>query len=267
MVKRVAMSKKKDSFHLKSLEAQNLLGNFTAYDPNGDFLFNCDSKKARWYVKRNLATWINEEKTHFKLNFIPKGNGNRNLGKYFTEYIKNQCVICGTSEHLTKHHVVPSCYKKHFPEMCKSNDHFDVLLICSECHETIEHHYDHRKKELHKPHKGELENEYNHYKELNSLIRTAQKHVDYLDDARKEIMAQKATKINPSITTFDQLLNAELIDIGGSLDNTICQRIVRDEQDNLRNFIISWRELFLEYGQPKFLPNGWLEEYLTHFKF
>lgn len=258
---------KKDNHHLKPLEKQNLLGNFTAYDPNGDFLFNCDSKKARWYVKRNLATWTNEEQTHFKLNFTPKGNGNRELGKYFTEYIKNQCVICGCDSKLTKHHVVPSCYKKHFPEKCKSNDHFDVLLICTECHEKIERAYDDRKKLIHKQHKGSLEHQYNQYKELNSYIRTAQKHEEYLDETRKLIMVEKANKINPEIDSFIKLLNTDLVDVGGSLDNEICERVVKDAQDDLKGFIVEWRELFLGHGQPAFLPNGWLDEYKTHFKF
>ncbi len=258
---------KEDHHHLKSLEKHNLLGNFTAYDPDGEFLFNCDSKKARWYIKKNLASWINDEQTHFKLNFVPKGHGNRDLGKYFTEYIVNQCVICGCDDHLTKHHVVPSCYKRHFPEVCKSNDHFDVLLICSECHEKVERSYDDRKKKLGKHYKGDLEHTYNSYKELNSFIRTAQKHEEYLDEARKQLMVEKASKIKPEIDTFDKLMNCELIDIGGNLDNEICSKIVKDSQDDLKNFIVSWRELFLEYGQPNFLPNGWLEEYQTHFKF
>lgn len=258
---------KEDHHHLKSLEKHNLLGNFTAYDPDGEFLFNCDSKKARWYVKKNLATWINDEQTHFKLNFVPKGRGNRDLGKYFTEYIINQCVICGCGDHLTKHHVVPSCYKKHFPEPCKSNDHFDVLLICAECHEKVERSYDERKKQLAKHFKGDLEHTYNSYKELNSLARTAQKHSEYIDDARKKQMVEKAMSIKPEVDTFEKLAQLELIDIGGNLDNEICSKVVKDAQDDLKNFIVSWRELFLEYGQPDFLPNGWLDEYLTHFKF
>lgn len=258
---------KKDNHHLKSLEQHNLLGNFTAFDPNGDFLFNCDSKKARWYVKKKLADWTNDEQTHFKLNFTPKGKGNRELGKYFTEYIKNQCVICGCDSNLTKHHVVPSCYKRHFPEKCKSNDHFDVLLICTDCHEKLERVYDEHKKSLHKHHKGALEHKYNRHKELNSLIRTAQKHEEYLDDAKKHTMVEKASKVNPEIITFNKLLNMDLVDIGGSLDNEICEIVVADARDDLKGFIVEWRELFIAHGQPKFLPNGWLEEYNTHFKF
>ena len=257
-----------DHNHLKSIEKQNLLGNYTATDPEGNFLFNCDAKKANWYVnKKNLAVWTNDEQTHFQLKFKPKGPGNRELGKYFTEYIKNQCVICGCEQHLTKHHVVPSCYKKHFSDACKSNDHFDVLLICSQCHEKLERSYDERKKTLHKNFKGDLEHQYNSYKELNSFIRTAQKHEEYIDDVGKIAMVEKAKKIKPEIDSFEKLLNADLIDIGGSLDNEICERVVKDNCDDLKNFIVSWRELFLEYGQPKFLPNGWIEEHQTHFKF
>lgn len=261
------MSKNKKYTHLKPLDKKNLLGNFTAFDPSGKFLFNCDSKKARWYVKKNLATWTNEEQNHFQLNFEPKGSGNREFGKYFTEYICNQCVICGNSNNLTKHHVVPSCYRRHFPDVCKSNDHFDVLLICSPCHEKVERSYDDRKKILGKHYKGDIEHTYNSYKELNSLIRTAQKHEEFLDDIRKQLMIDKAVKINPDIDTFEKLLVTDLIDIGGSMDNEICEKVVKEAQDDLKNFIISWRELFIEYGQPQFLPNGWLEEYKTHFKF
>lgn len=261
------MSKKNYNSHLSTLDKKNLLGNFTAFDPNGEFLFNCDSKKANWYVNKKLATWIDDVPGHFKLNFKPNGIGNRKMGKYFTEYIKNQCVICGNGEKLTKHHVVPSCYKKHFPLACKSNDHFDVLLICIDCHERLEESYDKRKKFLHSPHRKILEPEFTKYKTLNSIIKTSQKYLDIVDDDFRKKMVEKAMEIDPSMDSFEKICAAEVYDIGGNLDQQICQRIVNDEKDDIKNFIVSWRKLFLEEGQPKFLPNGWLEDHETHFKF
>jgi len=262
------MADRDESKHLTSLSSKNLLGNFTAFDIDGEFLFNCDHKKANWYVnKKNLAAWINPEQTHFQLNFIPKGNGNRDLGKYFTEYIANQCVICGIKENLSKHHIVPSCYRTHFPIACKSNDHFDVLLVCLECHENIEEHYTKRKKSLNADHRKALEPAYNDHKTVNSLIRTANKYQDVLDEEAKNTMVESAKKIDPLIDNFQTLLLLDLFDIAGNLDREVCEKVVNDERDDLKGFIVEWRTLFIEKAKPKFLPEGWLDDYQTHFKF
>ena len=261
------MSRDKKYDHLSALSEKNLLGNFTAYDMEGEFLFNCDHKKANWYVKKELATWINDEKTHFKLNFKPKGNGNRDMGSYFTDYITNQCVICGSIDNLSKHHIVPSCYRTHFPLNCKSNDHFDVLLVCLECHEKVEEHYNKRKKSLNAPYRKMLKPEYDNHKTLNSLIRHAQKYEDILDDKAKSEMVDNAKKIDPLIDCFETLLELELYDIEGNLDYQVCSLVVKEEKDALKEFIVSWRELFIEKGKPEFLPSGWFDSYKTHFKF
>ena len=46
---------------------------------------------------------------------------------------KNKCYACGITEGLSRFHVVPTEYKKLFPEEWKSHCSIDVLPLCQEC--------------------------------------------------------------------------------------------------------------------------------------
>lgn len=103
--------------------------------PDGEVMCRCSLKKANWYISRGLATKIDEET--FKLNFVPDGYGNRDQ-PFYLEVKENRCVVCGTDETLTKHHVVPYQFRSLFPDHLKSHDCHDVLLVCRKCHNIYE---------------------------------------------------------------------------------------------------------------------------------
>ena len=47
----------------------------------------------------------------------------------------NRCVGCGESGHYLRYHIVPSCYRRHFPLPLKSHRSHDIVLLCIDCHE------------------------------------------------------------------------------------------------------------------------------------
>jgi hypothetical protein len=120
---------------------QLIYGNCQVLNPNGDLMFRCLEKRAKWYLNRNLATTLNEDPLIIKLNFQPKGNGER------TEYLKdlreNKCIVCGETnlELLTKHHIIPYEYRKHFPYELKSHSSQYIVVLCADCHEKYENNY------------------------------------------------------------------------------------------------------------------------------
>lgn len=57
---------------------------------------------------------------------------------YYQQKLENRCVCCGTTEYLTRHHVIPYMYRKHLHGKFKDNNHHDVLPICYECHRKYE---------------------------------------------------------------------------------------------------------------------------------
>lgn len=107
--------------------------NIAMKSPGGHLMCYIGSKRANWYVTRNLATYNNEKE--IQLLFNPGG-----LGHYFDKArnipVRNICVVCDHDEieHLSKHHSVPECFRKHFPEKWKAYRSHEVLFLCVSCH-------------------------------------------------------------------------------------------------------------------------------------
>ena len=52
--------------------------------------------------------------------------------------IKSECVLCGTTDKLTIHHVVPQCIRKLFPLSEKARARQWCVLLCVKCHKNVE---------------------------------------------------------------------------------------------------------------------------------
>jgi len=92
-------------------------------------------KRMVWYLKKNLAELVNQDPPRFRLLFEPGGPGASYRDML---HRKNECVVCGKKSGLTKHHVVPICYRRNFPESMKSRNMRDVLMLCRDHHEEYE---------------------------------------------------------------------------------------------------------------------------------
>lgn len=114
---------------------RKIYGSYKVLSPDNILMFYCGEKKINWYLNRNLAEWV--DSYTIRLNFEPKGYGNHNDDFGLTE-MQNRCVNCGSKQHLTRHHVVPNCYRKHFPLSKKSHNFHDIVAMCPACHETYE---------------------------------------------------------------------------------------------------------------------------------
>ena len=104
---------------------------------DGKFLSFTNKRHAEWYVKKDLATFVNQDT--IKLNFQPKNNISRHPS--YLQKFDNRCVVCGKENKLTKHHVVPKCFKRFFRHEYKIYTSHDVLAACSGCHTKYERLY------------------------------------------------------------------------------------------------------------------------------
>mmetsp|Transcript_23405 Transcript_23405/g.55463 ORF Transcript_23405/g.55463 Transcript_23405/m.55463 type:complete len:470 (-) Transcript_23405:31-1440(-) len=169
-----------------------LYDNYRMYGPDGTTLLcTTSAKKARWYVRKNLAEWwqlptiignkndSNGDKTiqtaasesdvsptnstkSIRLLFVPKNqkcldddgdddkgtavmdkenmdNGNDQDKHKHDDVLRrshkdNICVVCGTTEGLVKHYVMPHCYRRKMPTRFKSHHSHDIVLLCVPCH-------------------------------------------------------------------------------------------------------------------------------------
>ena len=105
--------------------------------PDGQLLCVCDSKKALWYVSKNLGQIITEEPTlTVRLNFEPAGRPKGEAGDYYLTPKNNFCVVCGGDSSCLRKYIVPHEYRKLFPEVMRDHQSHDVLLMCITCHQA-----------------------------------------------------------------------------------------------------------------------------------
>ncbi|ORX71522.1 hypothetical protein DL89DRAFT_222068 [Linderina pennispora] len=109
--------------------------NFRVLDSSGRLLFRAGQKRLDWYLSRGLAKRIDPET--IQLTFANKGDGRRNEPFYLQD-MQNKCVVCGSSQALTQHHIVPYQYRQYMPEAIKSRSSYDLLPLCMKCHDTYE---------------------------------------------------------------------------------------------------------------------------------
>ncbi len=105
---------------------------------DGTHLSTISKRKAEWYLKRELADEIPPVAPYgraLKLKFVHK--------KSSTEYWdlvvnKNQCVMCGSPDGLTLHHIVPRIIRRYFPDEIKGHAREWCVLLCETCHVHVE---------------------------------------------------------------------------------------------------------------------------------
>lgn len=231
-----------------------LYDNCSVYSPCGKLMFRCKEKRINWYLKRELAELIEVEGEGLcaKLLFEPKGLGKHN-DPFSLEKAENKCVVCGKESNLTRHHVIPSMYRKHFPNKYKSNYHHDVLPICRTCHDEYELTADTLK--------GELADRFNvrtDYKEYFSISRVAYDYKFY-----REFMSED--KLETSIQRMDDFIGGnslenieKLISLKGVASDMIRnqgRRVI--ENFDLQEFVELWRSHFIENSDPKFMSEHW----------
>ncbi|KAJ2756609.1 hypothetical protein GGI19_000699 [Coemansia pectinata] len=128
--------------------------NCTVLDISGNLLFRASRKRLDWYLSRDLATVIDDRT--IQLKFANRGTGRSNEPFYLQD-MRNACVVCGTTDGLTMHHVVPHQYRQYMSTAIKSRSSFDLLPVCMRCHDQYERHATSFKKHLEKCFQAPLE--------------------------------------------------------------------------------------------------------------
>ena len=251
------------------------------FHPNGQFMFYCERRRAEWYLKKNLAEVIstNDSRLEVKLLFEPKGIGPND--EFSSHEIIHRCVVCASFNDLTKHHIVPSCYRKFFPKEYKSRINHDVVIVCEYHHHVYEDLANIVKEHLalryHVPtlqECSELQSASSNplLKKLNvtrSLLKTyfQQLEKDKVSDKLLEKMKIIGIDVEKTHHTSlcEMLQHAEdqidsVMDV--SIDVEHGQLIV-SKLENIDAFIKMWRKHFIETMDPQYMPTGWSVGYKT----
>ncbi len=240
------------------LKDRNIYGNCQVISPDGHLMVRCDSKKANWYISRDLAYVVNETPLTIKLKFKPKGLGNHD--KIFgLSMMSNKCVNCGTEDYLSRHHVVPYCYRKHFPLNRKSHNFHDVLSMCMKCHVLYERKADELKLILASKYNAPINGIVD---ELTKVSMRAIKNCNTLLKGIDGIPEERVNEIKREIREYigRDFNDDDIISLSKSKSSRLLKthgEIVIDKINNIQDFIKMWRKHFIDNNECLFLPDNW----------
>lgn len=227
-------------------------------------MFRCDSKKANWYIERNLALLIDENK--IQLNFVPKGNGNNNELFYLVQK-QNRCVVCGSEKELTRHHAVPYCFRRHFSESLKSRSAHDVVPLCVTCHNYYEPYAWELKKSLAIQYEVSLDFGSDFYKKKDEKAHAIK--ISKVLLKNNKIPIDRKLELLELIEEFlgkkkEEIQDLDLINFVNENENKLKSRRkhvfgkeILSKVENISEFIKMWRIHFLDIMKPKFMPELW----------
>lgn len=224
-------------------------------------MFRCDQDRMNWYLSMGLAELVSADPPILQLKFKPKGPGHSG-DPYFLQEFKNRCVVCGVETGLTHHHILPYCYRRHFPRASYENGRwfYDVLLLCMGCHDT----YEQRAKEL----KAMIAHEHGvapwGATNLNRDEVVIMKAAITLHRHGPLLPREKLDRFEAIVKTYlgkkelapEDAENVFTIIRDGIINTSAAEIIVGRLQD-LDAFAIRWRRHFLRHMKPAYLPNLW----------
>ena len=221
-------------------------------------MFRCNRDRLDWYLARGLAVAKGEDA--IQLAFEPKGPGAAG-DEYYLEDRQNICVVCGTDQQLTRHHVVPDSYRRHFPDGMTAHNWFDVVLLCIPCHEE----YEQTALGLRQRIAGE------HDIPLNGLAppldadafrivkyaSALKRHWSSIPEDRRQFMIDELRRyLKKDVITQQDMLAACELDFRSR--GIPAGKIIVEQIGDLDAFVQRWREHFISTMQPKYLSRRWV---------
>ncbi len=229
--------------------------------PRGELMFRCRHERFAWYLEHTKSELVSTEPPTLRLLFEPTGPGL--IGdEYELRPRMNRCVVCGATKYLTRHHVLPRCFRRHYPPPFRRRNQHDVLAMCLHCHDAYEEHALRKKKAiaaaLGLP-----------FRTQPMLVDRAQRgaigaawalflHGDRIPPAKREPLLDVIRRAIGKQPLDDEDLarmraanpyrpNPDYADFGAS----VVQKV------DLQSFLEQWRRHFLETMTPGFMPEGW----------
>jgi hypothetical protein len=230
--------------------------------PDGQPLCRTNQKKLDWYLERGLATQVEGTSCPtIRLNFEPSGRKGADH-PYHTAEKANRCVCCAGEDRITRHHVVPYGFRKFFPRELKEHTLHDVVPLCVICHEKYESSAFELKKELASRYNISLLGKGCHTDKSLYAIRGAGNalayHHDKMPTARRETLLKKLRAFfNKEDITREDMLKAAKVDPMVQTDEYIPFGKYIIDQFDLQEFVVMWRQHFLDHMQPQFMPEFW----------
>lgn len=236
-------------------------GNCKVYSPEGELMFLCNRSRIDWYLKRNLAVVLKTKpQLEAKLTFQPNGKGYAYQDKYFFIPRKDRCVCCGEEDFslLTRHHIIPTCYRRWLPDEYKTHKSYDVVKVCRDCHDS----YEISAQELKQQIADELNVEiFGRVSKLSSIKGYANTLLSHMEKLPEDVFDKMYSDVS-------EYLGKDYIG-EGDLEKISTMKYCEDPNyktwgleciekiNDIESFIIMWRKHFIDTAKPKYMPEGW----------
>lgn len=236
--------------------------NCAAVDKDGNIMFCCDHRKMMWYLKRNLAELVQEDPPRIRFLFEPKGKGH--VGDpFFVQPRENKCVVCGTSESLTRHHIVPHCYRKHFPRDLDRYGPYDVMPLCVKHHDLYNKAAEKLNSKLAKRYNIPINGVGGRSCATTSKIVTEAyallRYRDTMPASKVKKLENKVAAHFDVVSLTDEAIQ-KFVNENKAPQHTFSKLLVDQfscDYHKIGQFMVLWRKHFLRKMRPKFMPEHW----------
>ncbi|MBI4606832.1 MAG: HNH endonuclease [Planctomycetes bacterium] len=234
--------------------------------PSGELMCLVREKKARWYLERGLARLVAEAPLTVQLVFEPRGRGHSG-DAFYTRTRPNVCAVCGATEGLTLHHIVPHGYRRHFPEEVKNHSCHDLVPLCIPCHRRYESMALELRRRLAEDYGAPLDEAGQSYDRRTAKAKKAASALERhgtRDDVR--IPAERLEELRGVLRDFfgtpdvDDALIAEALRLDPCAARTSGRshgEVVVANVGDLQAFVERWRRHFVESLRPAHMPAEW----------
>lgn len=247
--------------------SKKIYGNVVFYNPQMEFMFKNSIGKANFYLNKGLAEIISIDEhgdpKEIRLTFEPRGQAHKDKEDVFYSSDKHdRCVVTGVQENLTHHHIVPNMFRKHLPLELKEHVYHDIVLLNAQVHAAYERESNELKdliaRELGIPTHYEYSKQ---YQAFCGTIKMAQIILKFTaqDNIYKVVAMMDKFETITNIKPYEENLRTYIRD---------CRKLIKKEDQeygallmskirDYQQFIVRWRQHFLDHTKPQFMPDGW----------
>ena len=228
-------------------------------------------------LKHGLILILSDIERMAILTFIPNGTGVHEDDIFMTTQKERKCVVCGCENNLTRHHVVPREFRRHFPDRFKESNAHDIVFVCDKHHEEYERKADVLKKEYFERYNieslcplqtkviSQIKMRYNlisHLEKMNIEENIHRSKIDY--KLRTVLKIEQEVPLTVKQLEYLKENYKERLKVArdyfkNETSSGFLVELIMKE-GSLETFIRTWRQHFLDNAKPLFMPVGWSVE-------